>query len=264
MISQYKENAKLSLKGNWGNAIIVFLGIYFLGSMINSVPQYVVLPSLTSSLTDMQYMTEPNIVLIFEGLFLSMGILFIIQLAITVFVSGILQLGSSKFAIKLARTDHADPDVIFDGFKNHYWTNVKAIVLVQVYSLLWMIPSFILFGLGTYMIFLENSMHYLFFGLGFVAMIFSYVKIMGYSMTHYVLVDETIHFETAKEYVDESIRLMKGNKWELIFLGLSFILWLFLIILTLGFILIYLGPYMNQTFANFYLHHKEVKDIAYE
>ena len=163
MISNFKTYAKESLKGNWGNAIIVFLGIYFLGSFISSVPQYFVMPAFMSQLMVLE---NPD-TLTLNDIFIMMGslfaVVFITQLLITVFVVGILQLGYSRFSIKLARTDQADTETIFDGFKMHYFLNVKSVFIVGIYSLLWMAPYLgFLFG-GIYFASIENSLYILMF-----------------------------------------------------------------------------------------------------
>lgn len=264
MISQYKENAKISLKGNWGNAIIVFLGIYFLGGLISSIPQYFVLPTMTAQLEQLENMQTFEWNKFIEIFAASFGVYIILIVVISIFVISILQLGYQRFSIKLAKEDKADPDCIFDGFKNHYWTNVKAMLWVGLYSFLWQIPSLFFYGLGGYFAYQESETSIVFVLLGAVASIFAVVKILSYSLVPYLLMDDTVSFQTGNEYVTESKRVMKGNVLELIFLGLSFILWLFFIIITFGFGILYLGPYMNQAYTNFYLHHKEVKNIAYQ
>ncbi|HQC54488.1 MAG TPA: DUF975 family protein [Clostridia bacterium] len=55
-----------------------------------------------------------------------------------------------------------------------------------------------------------------------------------------------------KEAMDKSAEIMKNNKMELFILGLSFFGWVLLIPLTLGFISIYLAPYMEATALQFY------------
>lgn len=264
MISQYKEKARMSLKGNWGNAIIVFLGIYFLGGMISSVPQYFVMPGIMSQMSALENLTEPDFGEIMSIAVGAFGIVLILQTLITVFVVSVLQLGYQSFSIKLARTDKADPDVIFNGFKNHYWTNVKALLWVGLYTFLWMIPSFALFGVGIYMSVTEMSMFPIFFILGFIAQLLAMIKVLKYSLVGFLLMDENVHFDTGKEYLKESVRIMTGNVFELILLGLSFILWIFFIVITLGFGTLYVGPYMQQAYANFYLQNKEEKNIAYQ
>lgn len=57
---------------------------------------------------------------------------------------------------------------------------------------------------------------------------------------------------SAKDTVDLSAKLMKGNRWKYIFLSLSFIGWMILSILTLGIGFIFLFPYMSVAMAFFY------------
>ena len=69
-------------------------------------------------------------------------------------------------------------------------------------------------------------------------------------MSPFLLVD---HPEMgAAESIDESRRLMDGNKWRLFVLCLSFLGWGLLCILTLGILSFWLVPYMHTTFAAFY------------
>ena len=60
-----------------------------------------------------------------------------------------------------------------------------------------------------------------------------------------------------KEALKESQRMMDGHKWELFVLGLSFIPWLLLVCVTFGIALLYVGPYMQVTYTNFYRTLKE-------
>ena len=54
---------------------------------------------------------------------------------------------------------------------------------------------------------------------------------------------------------------MKGNKWKTFVLGLSFILWVLLGTITFGIGLIFLEPYVQVTFAEYYL---DLKSTAIE
>lgn len=76
------------------------------------------------------------------------------------------------------------------------------------------------------------------------------IKTYSYSMAFYVLADNPEM--TAREALRESKEIMKGHKWELFVLELSFILWMILGLFTLGFAYIYVVPYMSTTVANFY------------
>ena len=76
------------------------------------------------------------------------------------------------------------------------------------------------------------------------------IKGYSYSMAFYILAENPDM--TAKEAITESREIMNGHKWELFVLGLSFILWAFAIVFTLGIAAIYVEPYMQLTIANFY------------
>ncbi len=54
------------------------------------------------------------------------------------------------------------------------------------------------------------------------------------------------------------MRIMKGHKWEFFVVQLSFIGWGILSILTLGILsLFYVNPYMQSTYATYYLEVRE-------
>lgn len=69
-------------------------------------------------------------------------------------------------------------------------------------------------------------------------------------MANYILAD---HPEmTAREALNESKRITTGHKGELFVLYLSFLGWQILAPFTLGILYIWLLPYMQAAFANFY------------
>jgi len=69
-------------------------------------------------------------------------------------------------------------------------------------------------------------------------------------MSFYILA-ENPHMK-AREALNESKKIMHGHKWEFFVLNLSFILWILLCMVTMGIALIYVLPYMEATFVNFY------------
>ena len=79
----------------------------------------------------------------------------------------------------------------------------------------------------------------------------------SYSMVNYVIADNPDM--TAREALRESKRIMKGNRWRLFCLCLSFIGWMFLGIFTLGIALLWVIPYQQASVAAFY---KEAKKNA--
>lgn len=77
------------------------------------------------------------------------------------------------------------------------------------------------------------------------------VKMYQYLMVPYIL-SETPDMDY-REALDRSRDMMKGHKWRAFVLGLSFILWDLLGLLTLGMVeIFYVNPYRNLTFAALY------------
>ena len=50
-----------------------------------------------------------------------------------------------------------------------------------------------------------------------------------------------------------SAKIIRGHFWEILLLGLSFILWYMISIITLGVAMLWVLPYITVTFANYYL-----------
>ena len=77
------------------------------------------------------------------------------------------------------------------------------------------------------------------------------VKSYSYAMAPYLL---TAYPGTdANDAITRSRELMRGNKWRLFCLDLSFIGWFFLCILSLGIGFLWLNPYIQAAHASFYL-----------
>ncbi|WLS84888.1 DUF975 family protein [Lactobacillus apis] len=88
----------------------------------------------------------------------------------------------------------------------------------------------------------------------FLLIIPGIVKAYSYALTPYIVNDmvasgKEVHATTA---ITASRQLMKGHKWELFVLDLSFIPWYLLGIITLGIGYLWLVPYISTTKANFY------------
>lgn len=76
------------------------------------------------------------------------------------------------------------------------------------------------------------------------------MAIYGCSMVNYIIADNPD--ATAREAIRESRRIMKGNRWRLFCLELSFILPILLSVLTLGIGFIWVIPRMQASYAAFY------------
>ena len=84
------------------------------------------------------------------------------------------------------------------------------------------------------------------------------IKGISYSMTPYLLAD--CPNVKARDALKLSMRMMHGHKWEYFVMGLSFLGWILLSVLTLGILSVfYVDPYMRSSFAEYYL---ELRDEA--
>lgn len=92
------------------------------------------------------------------------------------------------------------------------------------------------------------------------------LKSLSYAMTVYVQVEHPDW--TANQCIDESCRLMEGNRWRLFCLGVSFIGWyLLLIVASLvpiagNFAQYFLMPYTLAAISRFYFEIKREKDFG--
>jgi len=136
-------------------------------------------------------------------------------------VAGPFALGLSIFSLTLARKQDARIEQVFDGFK-HFGTALVSYLLMVIFIILWT----------------------LFFIIpGFIAAI-------AYSQIFYILAeDDSIG---AMDALRKSKAMMYGYKWKLFFLGLRFIGWILLSILTLGIGLLWVLPYLQVSYAHFY------------
>ena len=81
-----------------------------------------------------------------------------------------------------------------------------------------------------------------------------FIKYYAYALTPYILIDNPEL--SANQAINLSQKMMKGHKFDMFILHLSFIGWIFLSIFTFGIGLLWLLPYMMTAQAAFY---QEVK-----
>ena len=117
-------------------------------------------------------------------------------------------------------------ETLFDGYKD-FMRIFGTTLLMNVYIFLW-------------------TLLFIFPGI---------IKSISYSQTYYVLKDNPeLKFNEA---IERSMEMMEGHKMQYFLLMLSFIGWIILIILTCGILSLWVTPYMNATFANYYEYVKE-------
>lgn len=136
-------------------------------------------------------------------------------------IGGPMVVGISIFSLNIARGEEARMEQIFDGFKN-FGNTVGAYILYGLFVFLW---SLLLIIPGI-------------------------IAAISYSQTFFILAED--NEIGPMDALKKSRDMMEGHKWKyfelcLIFFGLSL-----LCILTLGIGFLFLFPFMQVTFANFY------------
>lgn len=140
---------------------------------------------------------------------------------ISILIFGPLQYGVSKFFLALSRQEESEIETLFDGFKLFTPTMVLGLLIwlfTALWSLLLVIPGII--------------------------------AALSYSQAYFIMLDNP--GMTATDAIKTSKVMMKGHKGRLFVLGLTFIGWALLGVLTLGIGYLWLIPYINTTMANFY------------
>lgn len=146
------------------------------------------------------------------------------------FIGSVVGLGYSKFNLELVDGEN-DPEIstlfsFFKRWKTAVLANLMKAVFIFLWALLFIIPGII----ASY----------------------------SYAMTSYLLAENPDM--TASEAIDKSKQIMKGNRWRLFCLQLSFIGWDFLCVFTLGIGNLWLTPYKQASVAAFF---RDVSKSAY-
>jgi len=84
------------------------------------------------------------------------------------------------------------------------------------------------------------------------------IKNYSYSMANYIMAENPDI--DALEAITKSKNMMRGNKFSLFILHISFFFWYLLIPITLGLALIYIKPYVQAANMNFYLNIKNSEE----
>lgn len=129
--------------------------------------------------------------------------------------------GFTIMLLNVVRGSDVQLDTMGEGFKD-YGRILGTMLLSSVYQFLWML----------------------------LLIIPGIIKGYSYALTPYLLKDHPeLKFNAA---IEESMRLMSGNKMRLFLLDLSFIGWFLLGIITFGIAFLWITPYWNTARAAFY------------
>ena len=216
----YKHDALAALNGNWSPAVLATV-VFLLCTLVAVLPSEI--PLLTGTVDEMTALAQAGDI---EGVmslnsrvmsWSSLGLL------LEIFLYSVLSLGFTVACLRLLRSgDNRLTSNMFEIAFRNYWHKLWGLVLMYIFIILW---SLLLIIPGI-------------------------VKSFSYAMTPFIL-EENPEL-SANEAIDRSRAMMKGHKFDLFWLFLSFLGWLILGIFTLGIGYLWLIPYMQTAVASFY------------
>jgi len=139
----------------------------------------------------------------------------------TLLLGGAFALGVATFSLAIARNEEAKLEMIFYGFK-YYVKTLGLYLLMVLFVLLWML----------------------------LLIVPGIIAAISYSMAFYIMHDDPNI--GAMEAIDKSKKMMYGYKWKYFCLGLRFIGWCLLGIISAGIGFLWIMPYISISIAKFY------------
>lgn len=232
-----KTQAKEFFKKNYWPSVFTSILLGLLGAA--SGVTYRISNSSSTGEDYSELLSNPEFSQLISYMLAGIAVVFVVAILLSIFFTNVIKVGGAYFHLHCRKANEEDvPSCkdVFWGFGNgHYGNTVKIIFLrnlfVSLWSLLFIIPGII--------------------------------KAYQYAMVEYVVSENpSIGY---REALDNSRDMMKGNKWKLFVLDLSFILWDLLNALTLGILgVFWLNPYKQHTHAAFYAAIKPQQEIAPE
>ena len=219
----YKNQALDALRGRWTPAVLATVIYLVIGALI-SAPSLVQSFRMQSVLSSVSVADPAAMMAATHGSAWVSGLTWLLQILILLPLSvGFI----NAFRLLLERGDDKVTENMFSVATKNYlhkvWGMFLMIIFIMLWSLLLVIPGII--------------------------------KAYSYAMTPYILEE---HPElSANAAIDRSRAMMKGHKFDLFWLQLSFIGWGILAVVTCGIGFFWLAPYMDTAQAAFY---RDLKD----
>lgn len=229
----FKNEALEALRGNWAKAVILTLlyvllaaavstpGVYNTAKMTQYTRENLGTARSASQITAV--MLSPEYLALQRRANGTSGSTLLLQ--IFLLYPLVLGIANAFRRLLVAKENSLIDNTVHIAFSN-YWHKVWGMLLTRIFVFLWTL-LFVIPGI---------------------------VKLYSYAMTPYIL-EENPEL-SANEAIDRSRFMMRGHKFDLLWLQLSFIGWFFLCILTGGIGFLWLDPYYNTAKAAFY---EEVK-----
>ena len=175
----------------------------------------------------------------------------IISFILTIFGT-ILSVGQCSFYLNIACDQPYQFSDLFTGFKIHPDKTIITQVIIQLLTLLPLIPAIVVMLITT--AFYAQNIVISFLVACFLLIIgagISWWISLRFSQVYYLLLDFPDY--TAMELLKMSWKLMKGNVGRLLYIQVSFIPLTLAGLLSFGIGLLFVQPYQNMTYTLFYL-----------
>ncbi|MBR1795242.1 MAG: DUF975 family protein [Bacteroidales bacterium] len=220
--TQYKNEALAALKGNWAPAVLVTVVFLAIATLCIGPAEMPMLTGTFDSEAVAAMAAAGDLAGVMDA-YSTLSSWSSLSSLLRIFVYNVLSVGFAfAFLLLLRNGDDRLTSNMFEVSFRQYWHKVWGMFLMYLFIALWTL-LFILPGI---------------------------VKAFSYALTPYIL--EENPDLSANEAIDHSRAMMKGHKFDLFYLYLSFIGWFLLSFLTLGIGFIWLIPYMNTAQAAFY------------
>lgn len=225
--SQLKANARGHLTGKYAFPMIAYMIAY----MVNSTMAMVV--SLVSD-------TKSD-----TGQLINLGISVILSAIMAIFA-----VGQNKLSLRIARNDQypAISDIWY-GFRGHADNIIVTYFRIFIRKFVYAIP----FGIAAVLYSISpdtSTVIFLIICITFYIVMLIRVE-LDYGMAYFLLID---HPELpSKELLVKSKEFIHGKRKNLLFLYMSFIGMGILVLLTFGFAIFWVAPYIRMTLTEFYL-----------
>ena len=219
--SDFRAMARQNLRGKWGIAILVTVVASMLGLTVAMSGRITLQFEVETGMNlKLSWFTLP-LNMLGTQVALVFAVWTLVWQLIVIILNGPLSLGYYRFHQDIVREENLNLGTLFAGMKT-FGRGFCLMLLQAIYTFLWMLCLIVP---------------------GIMAM-------YSYAMTYYIAND---HPEmTAKEAITASKEMMKGNRWRLFCLEISFIGWEILGAIPLGLGSYVVAPYRETARALFY------------
>lgn len=185
------------------------------------------------------------------------GFNYVLQIGVSIFTT-VFTVGVCLFCLNLACGRELKISDVFYGFRHQMGKSLKLSAVLVLVNQLCYLPANLVSGLirikapgilifVMLLLFIGCSAIYIPISLSISQMFLLLLDFPGYK---------------AKELIKLSAHIMKGHKWRLFCIQLSFLPLMFLSILTLGIGNLWLTPYMNITYTFFFLNLMQAREAT--